>query len=96
MRQKNIPSSVKKSFAHMPRPLVHEIQKVAYSNATPGVLQNFMFESVATPYGAKANCYAHFLGMKSGIDENGKMVRGALTNRNSKSQPGESCSKNEC
>ena len=63
------------------------------TTALPGVINKFMLESLATPYGAKANCYAHFLGLKSGIDKNGRMVKGGLTNRNSKSQPGESCAK---
>ena len=63
------------------------------TNALPGVINKFMLESLATPYGAKANCYAHFLGLKSGIDKTGRMMKGGLTNRNSKSQPGESCAK---
>jgi hypothetical protein len=88
-----ISPAVKRSISHLPLQLVKNIHNVANADGTPGVLQRFMLESVATPYGAKANCYAHFLGMKSGIDEKGMIVRGALTNRNSKSQPGESCSK---
>ena len=85
--------TVQRSFSHLPVQLVKGIHRAANVNGTPGVLQEFMLESVATPHGAKANCYAHFLGLKSGIDKKGMIVRGALTNRNSKSQPGESCSK---
>jgi hypothetical protein len=92
-KNKKISLSVKKSFHHLPIQLVKDIHSVSSAHGTPGVLQQFMLESVATPHGAKANCYAHFLGMKSGIDKKGMIVHGALTNRNSKSQPGESCSK---
>lgn len=94
MRQNNIISTVKHSISDMPPELVRQIHQAASSNhLTPGVLQQFMLESLSTPYGAKANCYAHFLGLKSGMNNKGMIVRGALTNRNSKSQPGESCSK---
>lgn len=93
MRKHKITPSLKNTFSHMPNQLVNKIHRVSNSNETLGVLPYFMLESIATPHGAKANCYAHFLGLKSGINKKGIIVRGALTNRNGKSQPGESCSK---
>ena len=79
------------TLRNLPKRLRRAIDELRGSKNTPGVLQNVMAESLATPYGAKANCYAHFLGLRSGIGNKGIMVRGALTNRDSKSQPGESC-----
>ena len=89
MRQR----TVRSSYAHPPQHISRAINSAVKETGTPGVLQTFMLESLATPYGAKANCYAHFLGLQSGLDKKGMIVRGALTDRNSKSQPGEVCSK---
>ena len=52
---------VRRSLANLPDGLKKEIRNVMHVKHTPGVLKEFMLESVATPYGAKANCYAHFL-----------------------------------
>jgi hypothetical protein len=56
-----------------------------------GTLRRFFAASHATPHGTKANCYAHFLGLRPGRRPDGSMQRGGLTNRPSKAQPGEKC-----
>lgn len=62
--------------------------------ATPeplGTLKQFVAASHATPHGAKANCYAHFLGLPPGRTKDGRMRYGGLTDRHTKAQPGERC-----
>lgn len=81
------------SIKDLPEPLRKSVLAMQQYNGTPGVLHKFMLESLATPHGTKANCYAHFLGLRSGLNSQGDMVHGGLTDRNHKSQPGESCSK---
>ena len=71
------PSSLKKHIQHFDSKLVEDIM----NTKTKGVLRNYSKWAFATPNGAKANCYAHFLTLPD--------IQ--WQDRKNKTQPGDKC-----
>lgn len=71
------PMSLRRHFRHFPEKLKNAILK----STNKGVLKRISRFAFATPYGVKANCYAHFL----------TLPKSEWQNRKAKTQPGDKC-----
>lgn len=75
------PLEIAPHIEQLPTPLRNDILRAKGK----GVLRNFMTEAIATPHGAKLNCYAHFL----------TLPKAYLQERIRKTQPGDKCRRPE-